>query len=93
VWFRDSLSEDEQLRLGGLLGISNSGSDNYFAIDPATGKCYLCSHDPAGIFEEASSFDELILKAVIDLSWGYHGWPDPEVERLATDLKVELFGP
>jgi SMI1 / KNR4 family (SUKH-1) len=92
VWFRDFLTNGDQARLHGLLGIADSGCDNYIAIDPVTGKCYLCSHDPAGIFEESDSFDDLIRKAVIDLSWGYYGWPDPEVERLATELRRELFG-
>jgi hypothetical protein len=71
---------------------SASGSDNHIAIDPVSGTCYLCSHDPAGIYDEAASFDDLVRIAVIDLSWGYYGWPDPKVERLPTELKADIFG-
>jgi len=92
AWFRQSLDVGQQARLSTLIAISDSGSDNYIAIDPVSGTCYLCSHDPVGISDEAASFDDLVRKAVIDLSWGYYGWPDPEVERLATELKLDLFG-
>lgn len=92
IWFRDFLTSEEQEQLQDLLGIANSGSDNVLAIDPITGYCYICNHDPAGIFLEANSFDEFLQKIIIDLSWGYYGWPDPHVEELALELKLDLFG-
>ena len=92
IWFRDSLSPEEQKKLPNLLGIANTGSDNIVAIHQITGHCYKCCHDPAGISLESSSFDELLQKVIIDLSWGHHGWPDPYIETLANELKYDLFG-
>lgn len=92
IWFRDFLSLEEQKRLPNLLGFADIASDNVMVIHPITGRCYVCSHDPAGIFLEADSFDDLLQKVIIDLSWGYYGWPDPYIETLARDLKHDLFG-
>ncbi len=82
----------ERKQIPNLLGIANTGSDNVMAIHPTTGQCYVCSHDPAGIFLEADSFDALLQKVIIDLSWGYYGWPDTYIEALASELKHDLFG-
>lgn len=92
LWFRGFLSSEEQKQLPNLLGIADTGFDNVMAIDPTTGRCYVCSHDPAGIFLEADSFDDLLQKVIIDLSWGYYGWPDFYIETLASELKHDLFG-
>jgi hypothetical protein len=92
MWFRDFLALKEKNQLQGLLGIADSGSDNVVAIDPITGHCYICSYAPASIFLEAASFDDLLQKVIIDLSWGYYGWPDAYIEVLANELKRDLFG-
>lgn len=92
IWFRGFLLPEEQIQLLDLLSIAATGSDNVIAIYPTTGHCYVRSHDPAGIFLEADSFDDLLQKVIIDLSWGYYGWPDPYVEALARELKHDLFG-
>ena len=92
VWFRNFLSADEQAHLPRLLVIAATGSDNYYALDIAIQQCYLCSHDPAGIFSWLPSFDTFIQCAVINLSWSGYGWPDPAVEQMARELIQELFG-
>ena len=92
VWFRDFLAREEQLKLAGLIQVAETGSDNYYALDASDGRCCLCSHDPSGLFDWLSSFDDLIKMAVIDLSWGYYGWLDSEIEEMARHLKRELLG-
>jgi hypothetical protein len=92
VWFREFLNEDEQAMLPNLIGVAEAGSDDYFALDVRTNTCLHCSHDPAGLIQYLPTFDDLIKVAVIDLSWGYFGWPDEEVYEMARALKKDLYG-
>jgi hypothetical protein len=93
AWLRRMLDEPEQRRLPFLLEIAAySGSGDVVAIDRAAGRCGLCSHTPVRIKWWLRSFDDLIRVALIDLSWSYYGWPDPDVEALARALKQDLIG-
>lgn len=91
LWFKSSLTDHDQARLSHMIQIAETGSDNVYALDLDNQLCCLCSHDPAGFFEWLPSFDDLIRMALIDLSWSYFGWPDPEIADMATVLKSELF--
>ncbi len=90
-WFASYFTEDEQKQLPHLLQVAEAVADNVYALEVASGRCCLCSHDPPGLFEWLPSFDVLIKMAVIDLSWSYYGWPDEEIEDMAEELKAELF--
>jgi len=91
LWLANNLCKDEQKLLPYLLQIAEAVSDNIYALELESGQCYLCSHDPAGLFNWLPSFNAFIKMAIIDLSWGYYGWPDEAIERMAEELKAELF--
>ncbi|HEX8465754.1 MAG TPA: hypothetical protein VF627_14150 [Abditibacterium sp.] len=90
-WFASYFSEEDRNRLSGMLEVAEAVSDNIYVVELQSSKCGLCSHDPPGFFEWLPSFDALIQVAVIDLSWGYYGWPDDEIEEMAEQLRAELF--
>lgn len=93
AWLRTMLDESEQSLLPFLLEIADySSSGDVVTIDRITGRCYLCAHAPVRFKWWLPSFDDLIRAALIDLSWGYYGWPDPDVEALARACKVDLLG-
>lgn len=93
AWFRDWFDADQKQQLARLLAIGDYGGDaGVVSIDPLSGICYLCQHDPLGIHKLAGSFDDLIKSEIILLSCGYFGYPDPEIEAMASQLVEELFG-
>jgi hypothetical protein len=87
----DYFSEEERKQLPHLLQVAESLADNVYVLAMKSGKCCLCSHDPVDLFEWLPSFDALIKTAVIDLSWSFYGYPDEEIEKMAEELKTELF--
>ena len=92
IWFREHLREEDRARLPDVLAIAEYASGDPITLEPATGRCCLLSHDPPGFSNWMNSFDDLIKIGLIDLSWGYWGWPDPEVAEMAQQVKRSLFG-
>lgn len=90
--FRPSLSDGDQRHLRGKIQIAETGSDDIYGLDLTTGTCCRCVHYPAAIEDWLPSFDDFLRMALIDLSWSYYGWPDPAIERMATELKNDVFG-
>lgn len=92
VWCAPMLSPADRARLSRLLQIAAVDSDDYYALDLDDWSVYHITHDPPGMTVLVPSFDDVIRLACIDLSWGYYGWPDEDVEAMAHELKRDLFG-
>ena len=92
IWFSEHLRGEGRSRLPDLLAIAEYASGDPITLEPATGRCCLLSHDPPGFWNWMESFGDLVKIGLIDLSWGYWGWPDPEVAEMAQEVKWDLFG-
>lgn len=93
VWFRDHLGFFDRRRLRGLIAVGDYlGSGDFIALEPKTGRCCLCSHDPPGFSSWLPDFDSVVKVILVNLACGYYGWPDEEVSALADELKETMFG-
>jgi hypothetical protein len=92
IWFREHLRGEDRARLSDMLAIAEYASGDPIALEPGSGRCCLLSHDPPGFWNWMDSFDDLVKIGLIDLSWGYWGWPNAEVAEMAHEVKRDLFG-
>lgn len=89
IWFRDFLSPEDRSNLSNMLLVATTGSDNCYGYDVASGVVHLCSHDPAGIFEDIPNVGALLRFELLGLYCGKFGWPDDEISDIVEELQEQ----
>ncbi len=92
-WCREAFARDDAARLGGLVAIVDyCGSGDVIALEPSTGLCVLCGHDPPGFSNTIQSIDALVQLAFLMLPNSYYGWPDESLEQMVEREQKRRFG-
>jgi len=92
IWFAHALSDEDRKRLPQMIGIGEYVGDEVIVVEPDTGRCCQCVHDPPGFMNWLNCVDDLLRIALIVLCNGYYGWDDERLSDMASELCVELFG-
>jgi len=92
-WAKPAFSPSDAESLRHLLGIVEYlESGEFIALDPTTGECLRCRHDPPGFSARLPNVDALVQYGFLSLPSGYYGWPDRRIEQLVDDELQRRFG-
>ncbi len=92
-WARASFAPEDSVRLRRTLAIVDyCGSGDVIALDPATGECALCGHDPPGFSDRLPSIDALVQYSFMSLPTSYYGWNERDLHDLVDATLRQRFG-